>query len=59
MNLFSFIDKYGCYTFDEVGFTEVDNIIFSLLSYLELDGIVSRKKRKYLLLEKQLKYLEI
>lgn len=44
MNLFSFIDKYGCYNFEEVEFTEVDNIIFSLLSYLELEGIVSRNR---------------
>lgn len=44
MNLFSFIDKYGCYTFDEFAFTEVDNIIFSLLSYLEFEGIVSRNR---------------
>lgn len=42
MNLFSFIDKYGDYTFDEVAFTEVDNIIMSMLSYLNLEGIVSR-----------------
>lgn len=42
MNLFSFIDKYGGYTFDEVAFTEVDNIIMSMLSYLNLEGIVSR-----------------
>lgn len=49
MNLFSFIDKYGDYTFDEVSFTEVDNIILSMFSYLDLSGIVSGnnfKKRK-------------
>jgi len=44
MNLFTFIDKYGCYTFDEVEFTEIDNVILSMLSYLNLDGIVSRNR---------------
>lgn len=46
MNLFSFVDKYGNYTFDEVSFTEVDNIILSMLSYLDLSGIVSSNKFK-------------
>lgn len=41
MNLFSYIDKYGCYTFNEVRFNEVDNLIFSSLSYVSLDGYVS------------------
>ena len=44
MNLFSYIDKYGSYTFDEVSFNEVDNVILSMLSYLNLEGIVSRTK---------------
>ena len=42
MNLFSYIDKYGYYTFDEVSFTEIDSVILSMLSYLELENIVSR-----------------
>lgn len=42
MNYFRFIDKYGCYSFSEVPFTEVDNIIFSALSYIDFNGIVSR-----------------
>ena len=41
MNLYSYIDKYGCYTFDEVSFNEVDNAVFSALSYINFDGIVS------------------
>ena len=41
MNLFSYIDKYGNRTFDEVSFNEIDNIILSMLSYLNLQGIVS------------------
>lgn len=41
MNIFSYIDKYGCYTFDEVEFNEVDNAILASLSYVSLYGIVS------------------
>lgn len=44
MNLFSYIDKYGCYTFDEVSFNEVDNLVFSSLSYVSLDGYVSSNR---------------
>ena len=42
MNLFSFIDKYGNCSFDEVPFTEVDNVIMSMIGYVDLEGIVSR-----------------
>lgn len=42
MNLFSFIDKYGDYSFEKVAFTEVDNVIMAMLSYVDLEGIVSR-----------------
>lgn len=44
MNYFRYVDKYGCYTFAEVPFTEVDNIIFSSLSYIDFNGIVSRNR---------------
>ena len=37
MNLNRFIDKYGGYSFDEVPFTEVDNVLFSALAYLSFD----------------------
>lgn len=41
MNLFSYIDKYGCYSFDEVSFNELDNAVFAALSYVNFEGIVS------------------
>ena len=41
MNLFRYIDKYGCYSFREVPFNELDNAVFAALSYLDLNGIVS------------------
>lgn len=44
MNLFSYIDKYSYYTFDEVEFNELDNLIFSSLSYVSLDGYVSNNR---------------
>ena len=42
MNLNRYIDNYGKYSFDEVPFNEVDNILFAYLSYLNLDGYVSK-----------------
>ena len=42
MNLFRFVDQYGSYTFEEIPFCEVDNAIFASLSYVNLDGLVSK-----------------
>ena len=44
MNLFTFIDKYGDYNFDEFEFNEVDNVVMYMLSYLDLTRIVSNNK---------------
>lgn len=44
MNIFSYIDRYGCYTFDEVAFNEIDNLIFSALSYVSLSKYVSTNR---------------
>lgn len=44
MNIYSYVDKYGKYNFEEVPFNEVDNAVFSLLSYINLKGIVSKNK---------------
>ena len=35
-----YIKEYGKYTFLEKEFNEVDNVIFSLLSYIDFIGIV-------------------
>lgn len=40
MTILDYIDKYGNYSFDDLEFNEVDNVIFSSISYLELDNIV-------------------
>ena len=41
MDVFNYINKYGVYTFNDVPFNDVDNIVFSALSYIDFDGIVS------------------
>ena len=44
MNLNRYVDDYGCYTFDDVPFNEVDNAVMSVISYVNLDGIVSKNR---------------
>lgn len=44
MNLFSYIDKYSCYTFQDVEFNELDNAVFAAISYLNLEGYVSSNR---------------
>ncbi len=52
MNLNRFIDTYGECSFDEVPFTEVDNVIFASLSYLNLyDIFFTNRFRKGTILE--------
>lgn len=41
MNIFSYIDRYSNFTFEEKEFNEIDNIIFSSLSYIDLENYVS------------------
>lgn len=41
MNIIDYIDKYGETSFEEKTITEVDKLIFALLSYVKYDGIVS------------------
>lgn len=42
MTILDYINQYQNQTFDEVSFNEVDNVIFSSLSYLDFDGIVCK-----------------
>ena len=41
MNIFRYIDKYGDYSFSEVEFNDVDNLIFSALIYVDLEKYIS------------------
>lgn len=45
-NIYNYIDKYGNKTFDEEPFNLIDSAIFACLSYANLDGIVSNKRKK-------------
>lgn len=45
MNIYSYVDKYGKYTFEEEPFNEVDNLVFASLSYINLKGIISKNKK--------------
>lgn len=44
MNIYEYIDKYQNLTFEEKPFTEIDNLIFSLLSYLDFDNMLEEKQ---------------
>lgn len=46
MNISDYIKKYGNKTFLEKPFNEIDNIIFSCLAYVNLEGIVSSGAEK-------------
>ncbi len=45
MNVFDYLRYYGNYSFDEKPFNEIDNVIFSELSYVDFKGIVSENNR--------------
>ena len=48
-NIFNYINKYGNISFEEKPFNEIDNVIFSLLAYLELDkGYIEVVGKEYL-----------
>ena len=40
-NIYDYLDKYGNKTFDEVEYTEIDNLVFTQISYLNFNNIVS------------------
>ena len=45
-NYYNYIEYYGDYTFREREFNEIDNIILSMLIYVNYTGIVSETKEK-------------
>lgn len=49
-NIIDYIKKYKDRTFIEESFNEIDNLVFSSLTYLNFDGIVSNNK-KYITLQ--------
>ena len=46
MSIFDYINKYGDYFFEDEEFNEVDNVILSVLSYIDFDGIVFNNKKR-------------
>lgn len=42
MTLFDYVDYYCDYSFKDKEFNEVDNVIFSVLAYINFDGIVCK-----------------
>ena len=46
MNVIDYIDYYGKYSFDERPFNEIDNLVFSLISYVDLNKQVSKNSFK-------------
>lgn len=58
MTLFEYIEKYGDKSFVEEKFNEVDNVILSLVSYIDFTDIVSNKSDKITLEEAGKKYFD-
>ena len=45
MTLYEYIKKYGDYSFKEKKINEVDKVIFSFLSYANINGILAKKSK--------------
>ena len=45
-DFFDYVKYYGDYTFEEKGFNEVDNVILSMLAYVDYSGIVSEGNKE-------------
>lgn len=58
MNLYDYVDKYKDISFDEKNFNDIENMIFSSLSYLDYESIVSNYKKEITLKEAGEKYLK-
>ena len=58
MTLFEYVEKYGDKDFVEEEFNEVDNVILSLVSYIDFTDIVSNKSDKITLEEAGKKYFD-
>lgn len=59
MNVFDYSKYYGNYTFKEKEFNEVDNIVFSYLSYIDFTGVVKENRDKITIREAYEKFVKI
>ena len=57
-NYFDYLEYYGNYTFEEREFNEIDNVILSMLTYVNYKGIVSDTKKKITLEEASEKFFK-
>ena len=55
MNIIDYINYYGDNTFSSKEFNEIDNLIFSLITYVDLSNIVFNKRKKALTIEETYK----
>ena len=51
MNIYNYLEYYGEFSFKDKPFNEIDNVIFSLLSYINFNYIVSTNKKNKITLE--------
>ena len=51
-NAFNYIEYYKNVSFKEYSYNSIDSLIFSLLSYVELEGIVPNSKSEYIYLDR-------
>ncbi len=59
MNLIDYVKKYGNFSFEEEEFNDVDNVILSLVSYVDFSGIISNNRREVILEEAANKFFEV
>ena len=58
-NIFTYLEYYKNVSMKEYIFNSIDSLMFSLLSYVDLGGIVPNNKREYIYLDDAIdKYLE-
>ena len=57
--IYDYVDTYGKYTFLEKEFNEVDNVILSLISYVDLYGIVPEIGEGKITLKEAIRIAEI
>ena len=58
-SIIDYIKKYGNKSFEEEPLNEVDNALFSFLSYFNFDGIIDNSGRKVLLSDAIYQFFEL
>lgn len=58
MNIIDYVNKYGNFNFYEEEFNDIDNVILSLVSYVNFAGIVSKERKETRLEDAANRYFE-